>query len=283
MGVPTRLVVHAANETLAAIACQNAFARVAELEDVMSDYRPTSELMRLCDRAGRGPVRISDELFTVLSRAQELARQTDGAFDVTVGPYSQLWRRAREDGRLPSERELQEASRLVGWRKLRLDPQRKTATLETPGMRLDLGGIGKGYAGDQALQVLERHGITSALYEAGGDIVVSNSPPNTLGWMVDVIDPREAGKSQQVPLANAAVSTSGDTEQFIEIGGVRYSHIVDPRTGLGVTNRVMVTVIARDGITSDSLATAASILGPREGQRLVRQYPQTSVTFRRAE
>jgi thiamine biosynthesis lipoprotein len=315
MGVRTRLVVYAPNEATAARACTAAFQRVAELEDLMSDYRPTSELMRLCAQAGGPPVPVSDDLFFVLQQAQDLARRSGGAFDVTVGPYVALWRNARKTGQFPAEEELQRARRMIGWRKMRLDPKARTVRLLVPGMRLDLGGIAKGYAGDGALAVLKEQGVTRALFEAGGDIVVSGPPPGRRGWVVELFDTRQGGDRETrrqgdketglrsrgdraakqgrqgdretgrwvrtLTLAYAAVSTSGDTEQFVEFHGKRYSHIVDPRTGLGLTHRLAVTVVARDGLTADSLATAVSVLGPEKGPALVKTFPGASVYVRR--
>lgn len=278
MGVAARIVLWAPSSGAAERAARAAFARFAALEDVTSDYRPTSELMRLCARAGGPPVSISPDLFRVLGQAQTIARRSGGAFDVTVGPYVALWRRARRSGMLPALGELREARGLVGWQKLRLDPARRTALLTVRGMRLDLGGIAKGDACDQAQRELKRHGVTRALVEAGGDIVASGAPPGAAGWRIEL-----AGSGSRVlTLANRAVSTSGDTEQFVEIRGRRYAHIVDPRTGLGLTDRVAATVIAPDGLTSDPLATAACVLGPERGAALVRSFPGASVTIRRA-
>ena len=274
MGVRARLVVYAPNELAAARACAAAFARVAALEEVFSDYRPTSELMRLCDRAGGEPVVVSDELFKVLQRAAEVSQRSGGAFDVTVGPLVQLWRAARKSGQLPPRDELDRARQLVGWQRVLLDPAARTVRLTTPGMRLDLGGIAKGYAGDQALAVLREHGITRALFEAGGDIVAGDSPPGAAGWRVEVVDPGE-GAMKSLMVANRGASTSGDTEQFVEIEGRRYSHVVDPRTGLGVMDRTMATVVARDGLTSDSLSTAVCVLGNERGEALAKTYAAT--------
>jgi thiamine biosynthesis lipoprotein len=141
-------------------------------------------------------------------------------------------------------------------------------------MRLDLGGIAKGYACDEAIRVLKKYGIGSAMVEMGGDIVVSGPPPGADGWMIDV--PNADVTWRRRTLCNAAVSSSGDTEQYIEIDGRRYSHIVDPRTGVGLTDRIGVTVIARDGITSDGLSTAISVLGLTEGQSLAKTYGVTA-------
>jgi thiamine biosynthesis lipoprotein len=274
MGVQVRLVTHATDEPTAKAAAKAAFERVAELEDIMSDYRPDSELMRLCARAGQGPVPVSQELFEVLAYAQKVSQASDGAFDVTVGPYVNLWRTARKTQALPAGSALADAGLHVGWRKMKLDPRNQTVELTIPGMKLDLGAIAKGYAGDEAIRVLKANGIRSALFEAGGDIVVSNPPPHSRGWIIETSD------RQKHTLANSAISTSGDTEQFVDIAGVRYSHVVDPRTGIGLTKHFMATVIAPRGITTDSLSTAATVLGPGRGDALIRSFRGARGTIR---
>ena len=281
MGVRARIVVYARDQQSAERACKAAFERIAYLEDVMSDYRPESELMRLCAKAGGPPVKASKELLTVLVRAQELSRLSDGAFDVTVGPLVRLWREARRTGKLPTQQQLGAARKLVGWRKVIINEKASSVRLTVPGMRLDLGGIAKGYACDEALRVLEREGISRALVEMGGDIAVSDAPPGKEGWGIAIADAPDP-KHRRVVLKNAAVSTSGDTEQYVEIGGRRYSHIVDPRTGLGLTSRIAVTVIAPNGITSDGLSTAVDVLGAKKGQALVRKFPGARAYIRSA-
>ncbi len=271
MGVAARIVVYAHDKDLAQWACSRAFRRIAELEDLMSDYRPHSELMRLCTEGHLTPVKVSPDLFFVLQRAVELSQRTNGAFDITVGPFVALWRQARQTKQLPTNEDLQRARQLVGWEKIHLDPVSQTVRLAVAGMRLDLGGIAKGYAADCALSVLSRFGLRRALIELGGDIVVGDPPPNRKGWRIAILD--EGGKPERfLELANCAISTSGTTEQFVEIGGRHYAHIVDPRTGLGLTKLVLVTVVARDGITADSLATALCVLGEKEGRPLADAY-----------
>jgi len=274
------MVVYAPDEAAARRSCEAAFDRIAYLEDVMSDYRPTSELMRLSSRAGGVVVPVSNEMLFVLARSQELARRSGGAFDVTVGAVVKLWRKARKAGAMPPHDELEAARKLVGWRKVHIDVNAKKVRLDTPGMQLDLGGIAKGYACDEAIRVLKEHRISSALVEMGGDIVVSGPPPGKKGWEIDVANATDPAK-KQITLANGAVSSSGDTEQYVEIGGMRYSHIVDPRTGLGLTDMIAVTVVAPNGITSDGLSTAVSVLGERKGQELVRKYPGVAVYVRK--
>ena len=279
MGVRARIVLYAPDEAHAQDVARAAFDRIAYLEQVMSDYRPDSELMRLCAQAGGPPVRVGPELYYILRKSQDLSRRSGGAFDVTAGPLVRLWRAARKSGKLPEQAEIEAARRLVGWQKVALDPRARTVHLETPGMQLDLGGIAKGYACEEAIRVLRKQGIASALVEMGGDIVVSGPPPGTQGW---VIVTSQIPNPKSEILSNCAVSSSGDTEQFVEIGGKRYSHVVDPKTGLGLTDRSAVTIIAPTGTLSDGLSTAVSVLGEERGRTLLSQYRRVRAFIRRA-
>lgn len=278
MGVDVRIVAYAPDAQTAERACAAAFERFAVLDTIMSDYRADSELMRLCAKSGGAPVRVSTDLFRVLERAQQVAQRSRGAFDVTCGPLVALWRRARKTHVLPTTDEIAQARELVGWQKMQLDARNRAVRLLVPGMKLDLGGIGKGYADDCAQQVLKQQGVTRALVEAGGDIVVSDPPPGGPGWKIQVPN---AVVSPLMTFANAAVSTSGDTEQFVEIGGKRYSHIVDPRTGQAMTSRIQVTIVARDGITSDSLSKVASLLEPEASAAIMKMYPGITAYIRK--
>ncbi|HLJ54504.1 MAG TPA: FAD:protein FMN transferase [Chthonomonadaceae bacterium] len=279
MGVDVRIVLYAPDKPEAETACAAAFERFAELDTAMSDYRVDSELNRLCAKAGGPAVRVSADLFRPLQRAQELARLSGGAFDATCGPVVRLWRKARKEKALPPPSEIAAAAARTGWRYVELNAAKRTVRLRKPGMQLDLGAIGKGYADDCAQEVLRRHGISSALVEAGGDIVVTDAPPGQPGWRIEVPNSGDAGARPRT-FANCAISTSGDLEQSAAIGGKRYSHVVDPRTGWPLTNRIQVTVIARDGLTSDGLSTAVSVLGPIRGRELARRYPGTTVYIR---
>ena len=269
MGTRFRIILYAPDEDTARKAATDAFARIASLNAIMSDYDNTSELMRLCAQAGGPPVPVSAELFFVLSKAQEVSRQSGGAFDVTVGPVVKLWRLARKRHKLPDAEKLAAARALVGWQNVRLDKDKRTVQLLKAGMQLDLGGIAKGYAADEALAVLQKHGIDRALVAAGGDIAVSGPPPETDGWKIAIATlPGEKDPGRLI-LHHAAVSTSGDAEQFVEIDGKRYSHIIDPRTGIGLLGRMSVTVVARRGIDADSLTKVVAVLGPEKGIPLV--------------
>jgi thiamine biosynthesis lipoprotein len=271
MGTMFKIVLYAPDAPAADRAAKAAFQRIAELDAIMSDYRPSSELMQLCQKAGGAPVRVSEPLFYLLARAQEVSRLSDGAFDVTVGPVVRLWRRSRKSQQLPDSEKLAQARSLVGYQNIRLDEKARTVQLLKPGMRLDLGGIAKGYAADAALGVQAQHGVTRALVAAGGDIAVSGPPPDAEGWTIGIApleDPNQK-PSRSLLLHDGAVSTSGDAEQYVEINGKRYSHIVDPRTGIGLIGHQSVTVVARHGILADSLTKVVSVLGPERGLPII--------------
>jgi thiamine biosynthesis lipoprotein len=271
MGTQFQVILYAAEEPSASRAARAAFARIAQLDGIMSDYRPASELMQLCKKAGGPPVKVSDDLFRILVRSLEVARLSDGAFDVTVGPVVRLWRRARRTKRFPDDERLTKARALVGYKMIKLDAKNQTVQLAKKGMQLDLGGIAKGYAADEAQAVLKKHGITRALVAASGDIALSGAPPGKRGWKIGIgplANPNDRPKLYLL-LENAAVSTSGDFEQHVEIGGKRYSHIVDPRTGIGLVGRMSVTVVARNGTTADSLTKVVSVLGPKRGLAII--------------
>jgi len=279
MGVPFRIALYAPDAASARSAASAAFARIAALNHIMSDYEDDSELTLLAHTAGSGlAVKVSDDLWRVLDCGQSFAGRSDGAFDATVGPVVQLWRRARRQHELPDPARLAAALQAVGYRKLMLDSRRHTAKLTVPGMRLDLGGIAKGYAVDEALKTLRAHGVTRALVSGGGDMAASNPPPGANGWRIEVA-PLEATNAPPrcfVLLKNCGLATSGDLFQYVELGGRRYSHIVDPRTGVGLTDHSLVTVLAPNGMTADALSTAVSVLGPEAGLKLVDATPHAA-------
>ncbi|PWU12732.1 MAG: hypothetical protein C5B50_20940 [Verrucomicrobia bacterium] len=277
MGTLFTITLYTTNQAQAEAAAEAAFQRVAALEDVMSDYRADSELMRLCDQPWGKPVQVGEDLFDALEQAQKYARLSGGAFDVTVGPYVRLWRFGRKRKVLPTSDELATAAKAVGYEKLRLNAKNRSVTLLAPNMRLDLGGIGKGYAADQALKVLNSRDIRRALVAASGDIAIGDPPPEQKGWKVDItgIGRHDDKAVRSILLHNCGISTSGDTEQFIEIGGVRYSHIIAPKTGLGLTNRIQATVIAPNATMTDGLDNTLCVLGPQRALSLVEKLPGT--------
>jgi FAD:protein FMN transferase len=266
MGTLVRIQLYAEGNRDARAALTEAFARIGALDQALSDYKEDSELNRLCRATAGVPVAISADLLRVLTRAQRLARETDGAFDVTIGRLTRLWRR----------KQLPDAAALAatGYQKLALDAEHRTAILAVDGMQLDLGAIAKGYAADEALLVLRQAGFPSALVVLSGDIAAGEPPPGKPAWRVAIpMAPRF------VTLRHQAVSTSGDAVQYFNDGAKRYSHIINPRTGLGLTGRISVSVVARDGITADSLATALTLVGPERAPGLLALYPGAQAYF----
>ncbi len=249
MGTVITITLYADSPQQATQAFFAAFRRIAQIDQILTDYNPDSELSRICQL--NGPM--SPELRTVVEAGQKLSEVSHGAFDMTVGPLSRLWRKSRKEKRLPSDEEIQQALQRSGYRKLTLNDG--VASCAVPEMQLDAGGIGKGYAGDEALKSLRKIGIHQALIAVSGDIVAGDAPPDRPGWRVKT--PREI-----LTIANQAVSTSGDEFQFLEVDGVRYSHIFNPRTGRALKDSRTVTVIAEKGIDADSITKTVSVDGP---------------------
>jgi len=272
MGTEARIVLYAPSLDAAERGASAAFSRMAELDATLSDYRNDSEISRLSLSAVSQPAPVGKDLATVLSAAIALSTETGGAFDVSAGPLVQLWRGARQVGSLPDEAILCEALGRVGWRNIELDSAAGTVQLKLSGMKLDVGGVAKGYAADEAISALKAHGIDRALVSIGGETVAGMAPPGERGWLIQLEHADSANREAR--LVNAAISTSGDTEQFIEIGGVRYSHVVDPRTGVGLTGRIAATVRAPTGIAADAWSTAVTVLDPVQRQAFIAGHPE---------
>lgn len=250
-----------------------AFAKVAELNRALSDYLPESEINRLAKAPSNVPFPVKEDLFTLFVVAGKLTTDSGGAFDVTAGPLIRLWRLSRKNRTLPTPEQIASAKARTGFHHLVLDPVNRTITKKIDGMLFDLGGIAKGYAADAALTILREGGFPQSLVAASGDIVVGDPPPREAGWRIG-IETLELGHSlkdlETVVLANAAISTSGDTRQYVEIEGTRYSHIVSTTTGLGLTERIGASVIGPDATTTDSYATTVALLGAKEGLQFIK-------------
>ncbi len=274
MGTYVSITVYAPDEAAANTASEAVFARMQALVDIMSDYDADSEVRRLCATSGPGsPVAVSEELWCVLSRSLEVAEQSEGAFDVTIGPCVELWRDARRRRRLPLPEQLSTARERVGWEMVHLNGDCRTVELERTDMQIDLGGIAKGYIADESLRVLRELGFEHSMVAIAGDIVCGSAPPDADGWRIGIAplgDP-EGTPERYLLLENAAVSTSGDAYRFVEIDGVRYSHLINPATGMGLTQSSSVTVVGPNGLTIDPLASAISILGPERGLEFASQ------------
>lgn len=263
MGSKCRIVLYASHEPDAAEACAAAFARVSHLNDVLSDYSPDSEASRVI-RAEPGEWHpISQDLYNAIDHSVRASKATDGAFDATLGPLTRLWRETRRSGALPPQGVLEAALARSGWGLIELDPDGQRLRFGAAGMGLDFGGIGKGIAADEALAVLAERGYPRAMIDFGGDLRLGDPPPDSPeGWAVEIRDGLSGGRT--IRLANAAVATSGDAERSVTIGGVTYSHVLNPMTGLGLRQRRAATVVAPEGWLADAMASAACVVGPGE-------------------
>ena len=286
MGALVKIKLFASDRREASAALIEAFGCIGRLDTILSDYNPESELNGICRAAAERPVCVSPELFRVLQFAQRLAMETDGAFDVTAGPLNRLWREARRHGQLPDTHLLNRARDLCGYRKLDLDAGNRTIKLDSRDMQLDLGGIGKGYAADEAIAALRRRGIQCALVNFSVELRFIGNPPGQTGWRIGLKwrDGTRAAQIRTLRLTDGAVSTSGSEEQHLCIKGVCYSHIVDPRTGWALTEPVTVTVLAPNGLQADSLSTGMSVLGREMGASFIqRTHDAAAVTSSEAE
>jgi thiamine biosynthesis lipoprotein len=272
MGTRFSVICYADDRETAAAAAGAAFLVAEGVNEIASDYLPESELSRLSSRPLGEPVPLSPLLFDLLAHARALAEATGGAFDPTLGPLSKLWRETRERRRLPEPDRLEAARAAVGWRHFTLDPGARTITLRRENMAFDLGGVAKGYAADLMLESLADDGVPRSLIAAGGDIRLGEAPPGRDGWQVALRTFDSDRPDEILTLANAAVSTSGDLHQSVEIDGVTHSHILDPGTGLGLTRRIAASVVAASAKLSDPLATAACVLGD-DGRELIADLP----------
>lgn len=279
MGSEFNLVFYASSDSIAKVASDSAFARIHYLNSLLSDYLDGSEVNRLSETAGTGQrFYASPILFDILVKSQQFSRQTNGAFDVTVGPIVQLWRRAVRRNYFPDKPQLKEARDAVGYRLVQLRKKDRSVVLKRKKMRIDFGAIGKGYAADDVLSVLKSFGIHRAFLDAGGDLAIGDAPPEKEGWSIEVSSGGgDTTATHILKLKNCGVATSGSTYRHFDYKGVRYSHIVSPYTGVGLTTHTRTTVVAPNGTAADALATAFSVLGIEKGRKVAKRLKNTEV------
>lgn len=259
MGTTFQITTYSSDPKKAHAAIDAAFAKAEEIEQIASDYRPDSELNKLCRAPHGQPQKISPTFFDLLQKSLVIAEKTAGAYDPTLGPLTQLWRETKKTKRLPDEAILAATKTRCGYQNLVLDRKIMSATLKIADMQLDLGGIAKGYTADAMFDLLSGAGFTQTMIAAGGDIRLGDAPPDRESWNVGLRTTSEK-IDEVITLKNCAISTSGDLHQWVEIAGTRYAHIINPKTGLGLTTRAAATVIAPTTTYTDPLATAACLL-----------------------
>jgi len=273
MGSSFNIIFYHTDSAEAISLSKECFLIVDSLDNIFSDYRSESEVGRLALQKNLIDIKISDELFSMIVRSKDVWERSDKTFDITIGALTQLWRKAKKENRFPSEAEIKAAKELTGFKNLIINESSKTISFKKPGIRLDFGGIVPGYVAQRVIEFLKTKNINSALVDASGDIVVSDSPPGKDGWTIGVNLPESENElwDKKLELNNCAVSTSGDVYRYTIHNGIKYSHIIDPKRGYGVTSQRNVTVITKYGADADWLATACSILPIKKALKLAKK------------
>ena len=260
-------------------AAEAALKEIRRLEELLSTWMPTSELSGLNDAAGQKPVKISPDTMQVLKTSLEIARLTEGGFNIAVGPAVHAWN-VTEQSTIPSEEELRRLLPLMDLSALELDETMSTAYLTRPGMRVDVGGIGKGFAADRAAAAMRAAGATAGAVALSGDIKTFGRMPDGEAFLFGIQDPRkESALMATIELHDEAISTAGDYERFFERDGVRYHHILDPKSLQPARECRSVTVIAKEGVMADGLDTGIFVMGPARGMELVERLPDVEAVI----
>ena len=271
MGSTFSMIFYCDDSIKASALSKECFAMVDSMNIIFSDYATTSEVGRLASMPIVKDQKVSDELFEMIRLSKSAWFRSGKTFDVTIGALTQLWRKAKVEKRFPSEEEINTAKQSTGFKNLTIDQTKRTISFKKQGMHLDFGGIVPGYVAQKVLDHLKSKNINIALVDASGDIVVSDPPPGKDGWTIAINLPESSDETldKKLELSNFAVSTSGDVYRYIIHNGKKYSHIIDPKTGYGVTSQRNVTVISKYGRDADWLATACSILPIKKALKLV--------------
>lgn len=276
MGSPFRIIIYSNNDSTANKAAQSAFKRIEDLNVSLSDYRDDSEINAVSAQSGIDKwISVSKDLFDILYISDDISKKTNGAFDATLGPIVQEWRRGTRKGYFPDADLIKNALAKTGYQKIKFDKKTQSIQLKDKGMRLDIGGLGKGYAADEAVKVLKSYGIKSGMIDAGGKLALMDAPPGEKGWKIVISSGRDS--IETIEYSNVGMATSGPTYRYLEYNGKRYSHIVDPKTGIGLLYHVRTTVISPTSVEADALATAFSVSGIKEGKKYLKRFPNNKV------
>ncbi|HEU5164537.1 MAG TPA: FAD:protein FMN transferase [Chitinophagaceae bacterium] len=273
MGSSFDLIFYHTDSAEAVSVAKECFSIVDSLNNIFSDYSSESEVSKLALQTNQTDIKVSDELFSMILRSRNAWERSNKTFDITIGALTQLWRKAKKENRFPSEAEIKAAKDLSGFKNLVINERSKTISFKKPGICLDFGGIVPGYAGQRVIDFLKTKNVSIALADASGDIVMSDAPPGKDGWTIGINLPENENEiwEKKLELKNFAVSTSGDVYRYTIHNGIKYSHIIDPKTGYGVTSQRNVTVITKYGADADWLATACSILPIKKALALAKK------------
>ena len=278
MGNRFEITVLEPDENRAAWLIDLAIAEISRIESLLSTFLPESETNRINEMAGITPVEVSGEMIALIQRAQRISELTQGAFDLSYGSIDKrLWNFDLTMKSLPDAAIARKAVRLINFRNIEVDPLNRTVFLKEKGMRIGFGGIGKGYAADRAKEVLVKEGVTSGIVNASGDLTTWGKQENGEPWTIGIADPNAASHLfSYINITDMSVATSGNYEKFVEINGKRYSHTIDPRTGMPVSGIKSVTIISPFAELSDVLATPVMIMGTEIGLDMLNQMKQVA-------
>jgi len=278
MGTKVEILVLGKDRAALEKAAADGFGEIERLEQKLSRFREDSMLSRINEAAGAHPVQVDSELFMLIQKSVEVCDESSGAFDITILPVLSLWKFNGQNSRPPSPEEVKDKLALVGCKKIILKKDESMVFLPDPGMAIDLGGIAKGYAADKVAELLQKEGVSAGIVNIGGDMKVFGGRGG--GMAVGVQDPRHTGRViAKIYLKDSAIATSGDYERFFIYRGIRYSHIIDPGTGYPVRGEESVSVIAKDGLTTDAWATALFVLGSEQGLKILESRPGLEALF----
>ncbi len=280
MGTVVEITIQHKDPAAARKVIQEAFYEGERIENLLSIYKKESEVSMINLKAGVEEVKVSRDCLYVIEEALSYSELSDGAFDITVGPLIELWGFDRGGKKVPNKTEIKKALRLLNYKNISINREKSTVKLKKRGMKIDLGGIAKGYAVDRMAAILKNGGIKKAIVNAGGDIYALGNPAGKSGWEIGIRNPRDhEGIVDVIKVKNKAIATSGDYEKFFTKGSRRCSHIIDPRTGEPASDVMSVTVIAPNALEADALATTLFVLGKKAGDELIRQLENVEVFF----
>lgn len=275
MGSRFDLTVVAATEAEGNAYIDTAIAEITRIEKLISDWDPSSQTSEINRNAGIRPVKVDKELFDLIQRSIAISKLTDGAFDISYASMDKIWKFDGSMTVMPSPEEIQASVERVGYEKIILDLDSQTVFLSEKGMKIGFGAIGKGYAADKAKQLLMEKGVVAGIINASGDMNTWGKQPDGTDWMVAITNPMNKDNAFGIlPLKQGAVVTSGDYEKFVEFDGIRYGHIINPKTGYPATGIISVTIFAASAELADALATAVFVLGTEVGLDRINQLPE---------
>ena len=277
MGSRFDITIVAQDSATAELRINEAIAEITRIENLISEWRPNTQVSKINQNAGIQPVKVDREVFELTQRALHISKITNGAFDISFAAMDKIWRYDSTMTTMPTPEEVKRSVAKVGYKNIVLDSAQSTILLKLPGMKIGFGSIGKGYAADRARQLMEELGVQAGIINASGDMATWGKQPNGTDWSIGITNPFDTNKFIAiVPLSRGAVTTSGDYEKFVELNGKRYSHIINPITGYPATGLTSVTVFGPSAEIANGFSTSLMVMGKKAGLKLINKFPEYS-------